>query len=42
VPHKDQVQIKQKFKPKETKPLEFGKVEGADKPLKDIPPVVKE
>jgi len=42
VPHKDQVQIKQKFKPKETKPIEFGKVEGADKPLKDIPPVVKE
>jgi hypothetical protein len=42
VPHKDQIQIRQKYKPKETKPHEQGKVEGADKPLKDIPPVVKE
>ncbi|KAL3105626.1 hypothetical protein niasHT_021729 [Heterodera trifolii] len=42
VAHKDQVQIKQQFKPKEVKVHEQGKVEGADKQLKDIPPVVKE
>uniref|UniRef100_A0A914H0K8 Ig-like domain-containing protein n=1 Tax=Globodera rostochiensis TaxID=31243 RepID=A0A914H0K8_GLORO len=42
VAHKDQVQIKQQFKPKEVKLHEPGKVEGADKQLKDIPPVVKE